>query len=148
MKGAFSLNKKVIHDIAFFNGNQGSLVFGSESINSYVKITCSDSDALISLIRQFDGNRTIEEIQSFCREQKINIDLDKLIEVMSQKGLFEGENAYAPSEIQMLGIKVFMKEMAVKKERISRQLLLMIGLVIVLIMTSAIAVCLMHLSAL
>lgn len=139
------MNKKVIHDIAFFNGNQGSLVFGSESVNSYVKISCSDPDALISLIRQFDGNATLEEIRSFCSEQKIDIDLDKLIQVMSQKGLFEGENASAFSEIQMLGIKVFMKELPLKKERASRLPFLLTSLVIVLIMTGALAVCLMHL---
>lgn len=139
------MNKKVIHDIAFFNGNQGSLVFGSESVNSYVKISCSDPDALISLIRQFDGNRTLEEIRSFCTEQKINIDLDKLIQVMSQKGLFEGDDVSERSEIQMLGIKVFMKELPLKKEHISRLPLLLTGLVIALLMTSALAVCLMHL---
>ena len=72
---------------------------------------------ILVTIKLFDGKTEINVISEYCVAHKINIDLEQLIAVFSQRGLFVDETPKMSSEIQKLGFKIFLKEFSYKKDK-------------------------------
>lgn len=106
--------RKILEDIEFYSEDSDSLIFGSRSINEYVKVKCSNIDIIKNIILLFDGAHSEMQIEEYCAENHVKINLEKLITEIDRKCLFEDSNAQGPSkeEIKMLGIKVFDKQFA------------------------------------
>lgn len=109
---------KVVDDLSFFSNNSNSVVLGSLSKNEYIKVNCSNKDLIRSIIMMFDGDHTDDDIIKYCEDRKVKIDIPKLKSELVNKGLFEGAELSnrKKNEMEMLGIKVFLKSFPYNRE--------------------------------
>lgn len=138
------MTKQIIDDIGYYNITNKSMIVGSLSKNEFVKVTCSEPTALIDMIKLFDGKTEINVISEYCVAHKINIDLEQLIAVFSQRGLFVDETPKMSSEIQKLGFKIFLKEFSYKKDKKLSWIAILSGILTALITLVSVVFCVIN----
>lgn len=103
--------KILLPDVSYKISELGVLIIGSISVNQYVKINSTNAEAIISVLKMFDGTHEDEFIEEYCQENNIHLNLSQLIGTLSERGLFEGmEIDKTNNEIELLGMKIFLKE--------------------------------------
>lgn len=134
--------KTLLPDVTYNISESGALIVGSASTNEYVKINCTNKEVVIDVLKMFDGNHSTLEIANYCCNNNIAIDMQHLEEVLTQRGLFlNTKKNKSNNEIELLGLKVFLKEFEYIPEYVAPKVVKIMCGIILLIDIIAVVLC-------
>lgn len=108
---------ELVDDIEVCQGDGSYIIVGSKHQNEYIRLKTSRITGVESLLRQYNGMHDRHDIEEFCKENNIQVNLDEFEKQLSLHGLFKSaEKANnVRNEIEVLGFKLFLFTVKDKK---------------------------------
>lgn len=103
---------KLISDIEFSEEKDNVIIFGSSELNRYVKLRCRSRKSVEQLMELFDGEHSLVQIENYCKQNNISINMPMFINELSKNGFFVNDETKKQmnNELDMLSIKLFEKK--------------------------------------
>lgn len=138
--------KMLLKDIQVFKDDDEHVLIGCESMNQYIRLHTSHEKSVEDLLLQYDGNHERREIQRYCLDNRININLDVLEQQLQMGGMFENSNhsKAAKNEIECLGIKIFLCTVKDYKNKLIQNFCMAISSILYLLIVVSVVYLLFH----
>ncbi|HAU86562.1 MAG TPA: hypothetical protein DCW90_14045 [Lachnospiraceae bacterium] len=105
-------NPKLITDMEYLEERDNVIIFGSRELNRYVKLRCRSLNSVQQLLALFDGEHSVNQIEDYCKQNSININMSTFINELRKNGFFLNEETEKRmnNEIDIVSIKLFEKK--------------------------------------